>query len=202
MLVNFSLITGYHTDKVVDQGTGTLAIATWLPQLHPPSCGNTKTQKCNKANGFQMGILYMSLYVIALGTGGLKSSVSGFGSDQFDEKDKKEKAQMTIFFSRFYFFINIGTLVAVTFLVYIQDEVRRSLGYGICSVSMLVTILIFLSGSKRYRYKKSLGSPVIQIIQTVLVAFRKRKLEFPSNISLLYEDTAEDLRINHTNQFQ
>lgn len=187
---------------MVNQGSGMLAIATKLPQLRPTPCNTSMSQKCEKANEFQMGILYISLYLIALGTGGLKSSVSGFGSDQFDEKNDKERAQRTLFFSRFFFFISIGTLIAVTFLVYIQDNVGRSWGYGICSVSTFIAILIFLSGTKRYRYKKTKGSPVTNIIQVIVVALRKRKLRCPYNISLLYEDTDDGSRINHTDQFR
>ncbi|GMI95144.1 NRT1/ PTR family 6.2 [Hibiscus trionum] len=183
-------------------GTGALAIATKLPQLRPPPCHASASHTCKPANGFQMGILYVALYLIALGTGGLKSSVSGFGTDQFDEKDEKEKAQMTYFFNRFFFFISIGTLTAVTVLVYLQDEVGRSWSYGICSVSMLVAILIFLSGTKRYRYKKSLGSPIVQIFQVIVAAINKRKMELPYNAELLYEDTPEAQRIHHTDQFR
>lgn len=182
-------------------GSGMLAIATKLPQLRPTPCNASISQECEKAKGYQMGILYISLYLIALGTGGLKSSVSGFGSDQFDERNGKEKAQRTLFFSRFFFIISIGTLIAVTFLVYIQDNVGRSWGYGICSISMFIAILIFVSGTKRYRYKKVKGSPVTDIIQVIVVALRKRKLRCPSNISLLYEDAEEKSRINHTDQF-
>lgn len=143
----------------------------------------------------------MALYLIALGTGGLKSSVSGFGTDQFDQKDEKEKAQMAYFFNRFYFFISTGTLMAVTVLVYLQDEVGRSWAYGICSVSMFVAILIFLSGTKRYRYKKSLGSPIVHIFQVIVAAIKKRKMDLPYNVELLYEDTPEATRIHHTDQF-
>lgn len=148
-----------------------------------------------------MGILYMALYLIALGTGGLKSSVSGFGSDQFDVKDEKEKSQMTYFFNRFFFFISFGTLAAVTVLVYIQDEVSRSWAYGICSVCMVIAILVLLSGTKRYRYKKSVGSPIVHIFQVIVAAIKKRKMELPYNVGSLYEDAPEDLRIEHTDQF-
>ncbi|KAK6273311.1 hypothetical protein POUND7_010394 [Theobroma cacao] len=182
-------------------GTGTLAIATKLPQLRPPPCHASASLTCKPANGFQMGVLYMALYLIALGTGGLKSSVSGFGTDQFDQKDEKEKAQMAYFFNRFYFFISTGTLMAVTVLVYLQDEVGRSWAYGICSVSMFVAILIFLSGTKRYRYKKSLGSPIVHIFQVIVAAIKKRKMDLPYNVELLYEDTPEATRIHHTDQF-
>lgn len=187
--------------RMVIQGTGGLAIATKLPQLRPPPCGATAAH-CKQASGFQMGILYVALYLIALGTGGLKSSVSGFGTDQFDEKDEKEKAQMAYFFNRFFFFISIGTLTAVTVLVYLQDEVGRTWAYGICSVSMSIAIIVFLSGTKRYRYKKSSGSPVVHILQVVVAATRKRKMDLPFHFGSLYEDSPEASRIDHTDQFR
>ncbi|XP_059637978.1 protein NRT1/ PTR FAMILY 6.2 [Cornus florida] len=183
-------------------GTGMLAIATKLPRLRPPPCHTTAINDCKQANAFQMGILYMALYLIALGTGGLKSSVSGFGTDQFNDRDEKEKAQMDYFFNRFFFLISTGTLMAVTVLVYIQDEVGRSWAYGICSVSMFIAILVFLSGTRRYRYKKSLGSPMVQIFQVMVAAIRKRKMELPYSVGLLYEDSPEASRIHHTDQFQ
>lgn len=180
-------------------GTGMLALVTKLSQLRPPPC--LTNHSCVQANGFQMGILYIALYIIALGTGGLKSSVSGFGTDQFDEKDEREKAQMAYFFHRFFFFISLGTLLAVTVLVYLQDEVGRSWAYGICSVAMFVAILIFFCGTKRYRYKKSVGSPIVHIFQVIVAAIKKRNMNLPYNISSLYENTTEASRIQHTDQF-
>lgn len=186
-------------------GTGLLSVSTKLPQLRPPPCTTTSsseaTLECKRANGFQMGTLYLSLYLIALGTGGLKSSVSGFGTDQFDDKDPKEKNQMTYFFSRFFFFISTGTLLACTVLVYIQDEVGRSWAYGICCISMVLAIIVLLSGTKRYRYKKSIGSPIVHILQVIVAAVKKRNLKYPANIGYLYEDLPEGSRIYHTNQF-
>lgn len=182
-------------------GTGMLAVVTELPQLRPPPC-RRHDMECKQASGVQMGVLYLALYLIALGTGGLKSSVSGFGTDQFDEKDEREKAQMAYFFNRFFFFISIGTLTAVTVLVYIQDEVGRSLAYGICSVAMLIAIFIFLSGSRTYRYKKSSGSPIVQIFQVIAAAIRKRNLGLPYDIEMLYEDAPDASRIRHTDQFR
>lgn len=147
-----------------------------------------------------MGVLYLCLYLIALGTGGLKSSVSGFGTDQFDDKDERERTQMTFFFNRFFFLISMGTLLAVTVLVYLQDEVGRSWAYGICCLSMVVAIVIFLSGTKRYRYKKSSGSPIVHILQVIVASLRKRNLKY-DNLSILYEDRPEATRIPHTQQY-
>ncbi|ERN00369.1 hypothetical protein AMTR_s00104p00113760 [Amborella trichopoda] len=184
-------------------GTGMLAIVSRIPQLHPPPCGHGN-HHCEQANGLQMGVLYISLYLIALGTGGLKSSVSGFGTDQFDEKDEKERTQMAHFFSRFFFCISLGSLLAVTVLVYIQDAVGRSWAYAICSLSMIVAIAIFLFGTPRYRFKKSAGSPIVHILQVIMAAMRKRKrnLQLPQESSLLYEDCNGAPRIPHTKQFR
>ncbi|PWA59825.1 major facilitator superfamily protein [Artemisia annua] len=149
-----------------------------------------------------MGILYLALYLIAVGTGGLKSSVSGFGTDQFDEKNEAEKTQMAYFFNRFFFFISLGTLTAVTVLVYIQDEVNRSLAYGICAISMFIAILIILSGTRKYRYKKSAGSPIVNILQVLVVAIKKRKMDLPYDYGMLHETSTDGSRIRHTDQFR
>ncbi|KAH9604346.1 hypothetical protein KSS87_011938 [Heliosperma pusillum] len=182
--------------------TTLLAVSTRLPNLHPQPCLNTKTSKCEPATSFQMGVLYLSLYLIALGTGGLKSSVSGFGADQFDESDEKESASLACFFNRFFFFISTGSLLAVMALVYIQDEVNRSLAYGICSMSMLIAIFTFLWVAKRYRYKRSLGSLIAHILQVIVVAVKKRKMKIPVNIDILNENLSVVSRIYHTNQFR
>lgn len=189
------------------QGTGMLAISTRLPQLQPTPCNvqnSIKSSNCEPATASQMAVLYLSLYLMALGTGGLKSSVSGFCTDQFDENDEKEKAQLTLFFNWFFFFITLGTLLAVTVLVYIHDEVGRIWGYGICSFSMFVAILIFLSGTKRYRYKKTMKSPIAQILQVLIATARKRRLQLPKSHRFLYnyEDNPDSSTISHTDQFR
>ncbi|XP_047059305.1 protein NRT1/ PTR FAMILY 6.2-like [Lolium rigidum] len=182
-------------------GTGLLAVSTTLPQLRPPPCVAGSAAPCEEATGLQMGVLYVCLYLIALGTGGLKSSVSGFGTDQFDERDDRERTAMGYFFNRFFFIISVGTLLAVTVLVYIQDHIGRSWAYGICSGTMLVAIAVFLSGTRRYRYKRSSGSPVVHILQVLVAATRKRGLKRPLTAAALYEDRPEDARIPHTAQF-
>lgn len=149
-----------------------------------------------------MAVFYLSIYTVAVGLGGIKCSVSGFGTDQFDQKDEKEKSQMAHFFNRFYFFISIGTLLAVTVFIYIQDKVARVWGYGSCTVMMLLAIGIFLTGTRRYRYKECLGSPVIQILQVLVAAIRKRTLKFPSNMQHLHETHSEESRITRSCQFR
>lgn len=179
------------------QATGVtiLTISTAIPSLQPPKCVRN-SGSCVPATDLQLAILYIALYLTALGTGGLKSSVSGFGSDQFDESNKQEKAQMTAFFNWFFFFISIGSLAAVTVLVYIQDNLGRRWGYGIVACSIGLGLLIFLSGTRRYRFKKLVGSPLTQIASVFIAAWRKRHMELPSDPSLLYN--VDDHHITQT----
>jgi dipeptide/tripeptide permease len=169
----------------------------------------TQSSTCTRASGLQLGMLYLALYLTALGTGGLKSSVSGFASDQFDEKDRAEKVQMMRFFNWFFFFISLGSLLAVTVLVYMEDNLGRKWGYGLCAGVICLGLVVFLSGTNRYRYKKLIGSPLTQIAAVVVAAWRKRKLELPADPALLYDgDGNESVRsklkqkLPHTKQFR
>lgn len=166
-------------------GVALLAVSTMIPSLRPPQCA-ANSDACEPATEAQLGVLYLSLYLTALGTGGLKSSVSGFGSDQFDDSNKEERSHMTKFFSWFFFFISIGSLAAVTILVYIQDNMGRQWGYGICACAIILALVVFLCGTKRYRFKKLVGSPLTQIAAVFVAAWKKRHMELPSDSSLLF----------------
>ncbi|OWM71820.1 protein NRT1/ PTR FAMILY 6.3-like [Punica granatum] len=175
-------------------GVTILTLSIIIPGLRPPECNPATGSPCVPATETQLMVLYLALYTVALGTGGLKSSVSGFGSDQFDESNKLERAQMTTFFNWFFFFISIGSLCAVTVLVYIQDHLGREWGYGICASAITIGLVVFLSGTKKYRFKKLVGSPLTQIAAVFVCAWRKRRLELPSDPSALYnvDDIAGD----------
>ncbi|CAM8988910.1 unnamed protein product [Rhodiola kirilowii] len=177
------------------QATGVtiLTISTIIPSLRPPKCDDPTGLGCIPATELQLTVLFIALYLTALGTGGLKSSVSGFGSDQFDDKEPTERANMASFFHWFFFFISIGALVAVTVLVYIQDHVGREWGYGICAFAIVFGLVVFLAGTRKYRFKKLVGSPLTQIASVFVAAWKKRNLDLPSEPLMLYagDDDAE-----------
>ena len=113
--------------------------------------------------------------------------MSGFGADVFDGRNPREERAMVFFFNRFYFCISLGSLFAVTVLVYVQDNVGRRWGYGACVVAILAGLGVFLTGTRRYRFKKLAGSPLTQIAAVTAAAWRKRALPLPSDPSSLYD---------------
>ncbi|KAJ7568835.1 hypothetical protein O6H91_01G050200 [Diphasiastrum complanatum] len=191
-------------------GMSVLTISASLPSLRPPECSTVDPGSCRPAKGVELAMLYLALYSMALGTGGIKSCVSAFGADQFDEYDPDEKRHMSYYFNWFFVCITTGALVAVTLLVYVQDNIGRGIGYGLCAGSMLIAISVFVAGIQSYRFKAPAGSPLTPILQVLVAAYYKRKLELPSDPNLLYEEpygkrTVTGLstkRLAHTKQFR
>ncbi|PHT51874.1 Protein NRT1/ PTR FAMILY 6.4, partial [Capsicum baccatum] len=177
-------------------GATLLTLATSIPSMKPPVCDSRSKGHCIEASGQQLILLFAALYTIALGCGGIKSSVSGFGSDQFDSSNPKENKAMIYFFNRFYFCISLGSLFAVTVLVYIQDNVGRGWGYGISAGTMVLAVAVLLGGTSLYRFKKPEGSPLTIIWRVLILAWRKRKLPHPSDPGFLNE--YHNAKVPHT----
>ncbi|KAL0307038.1 UNVERIFIED_CONTAM: protein NRT1/ PTR FAMILY 6.4 [Sesamum radiatum] len=168
-------------------GVTLLTLATTIPSMKPPPCQNSRKQQCIEASGQQLALLYVALYTIAAGGSGIKSNVSGFGSDQFDTSNPKEEKAMIYFFNRFYFCISLGSLFAVTVLVYIQDNVGRGWGYGISAGTMIVAVLILMWGTRLYRFRRPQGSPLTVIWRVLYSAWKKRSLSYPPQPTMLNE---------------
>ncbi|EYU34037.1 hypothetical protein ABFS82_13G014400 [Erythranthe guttata] len=171
-------------------GVTLLTIATTIPSMRPPTCNSrvgSPPQDCIAATGRQLALLYAALYTIALGGGGIKSNVSGFGSDQFDTSDPKEEKAMVYFFNRFYFCISLGSLFAVTVLVYIQDNVGRGWGYGISAGTMVFAVGVLIFGRAFYRFRIPKGSPLTVIWRVLYLAWKKRRVDYPSQVNMLNE---------------
>lgn len=177
-------------------GVTLLTLATSIPSMKPPVCDSRSQGHCIEASGQQLALLYAALYTISLGCGGIKSSVSGFGSDQFDSSNPKENKAMIYFFNRFYFCISLGSLFAVTVLVYIQDNVGRGWGYGISAGTMVLAVAVLLGGTSLYRFKKPEGSPLTIIWRVLILAWRKRKFSHPSDPGFLNE--YHNAKVPHT----
>ncbi|CAL9176226.1 protein NRT1/ PTR FAMILY 5.2-like [Musa acuminata AAA Group] len=160
-----------------------LTLAVSISPLKPESC----KVNCEPTSTLQLAAFFGGLYIIALGNGGTKPNISTIGADQFDEFDPKEKMHKLSFFNWWMFSIFVGTLFAHTFLVYIQDNVGWSLGYGIPTLGLLISVLIFLAGTPYYRHKLPQGSPFTRMARVIVAATRKWKLPIPNDPKELHE---------------
>lgn len=146
-----------------------LTLSASIDSLRPPPC---TARPCKKATDGQTLFLYGALALIALGTGGIKPCVSTFGADQFDENDQKEVQKKYAFFNWFFFAINMGALLGITVLVYIQDNYGWVWGFGIPTVAMFCSIFILAAGVPYYRHQKPMGSPFTRFLQVLVVSLR------------------------------
>lgn len=61
-------------------------------------------------------VLFVGLYSVALGVGGIKGSLPPHGAEQFDEETPSGRRQRSFFFNYFIFSLSCGALIAVTVL--------------------------------------------------------------------------------------
>lgn len=183
---------------------GILTFSASVPSFRPPDCGDST---CEQATLAQRVILFTGLYVIAF-AGGIKPCVSSFGADQFDESKPVERAKRGSFFNWFYFCINIGALISSTCVVWVQDNLGWTLGFGIPTISMRLAIGSFYWGTPLYRFQKPGGSPLTRICQVVVASFSNLNLETPEDSSLLYELPEKSSaikgsrKLEHTDEFK
>ncbi|XP_071687576.1 protein NRT1/ PTR FAMILY 8.1-like [Rutidosis leptorrhynchoides] len=183
-------------------GMSLLTISASVPGLKP-SC---KSKGNCKATSADIEIAYVALYLVALATGGIKSCVSTYGADQFDEADEVENKRKSSFFNWFYFASSIGALLTTSIQAVIQD---RGWGwkFGLPAVAMSIAVGSFYSGTHLYRYQKPSGSPFTRIFQVIVASWRKRGVHLPIDKSNLYEtrDAKSTIvgsrKIEHTKDF-
>ncbi|KAL3507582.1 hypothetical protein ACH5RR_032964 [Cinchona calisaya] len=173
-------------------GMSLLTLAVSVPGLRPPHCADPNGINCKKADTLQLAVFFSALYTLAVGTGGTKPNISTIGADQFDEFDPKEKHHKLSFFNWWMFSIFLGTLFANTVLVWIQDNVGWTLGYGLPTVGLTISILIFLVGSPFYRHRVPTGSPFTRMAQVIIGSLRKWQVSVPTDPKELYELDLEE----------
>ncbi|KAL6983545.1 hypothetical protein U1Q18_016930 [Sarracenia purpurea var. burkii] len=162
----------YLTSAVVEfLGLIILAVQARSPSLKPPACiPNVADNPCQQVSGGKAALLFIGLYVVALGIGGIKGSLPVHGAEQFDERTSPGRKQRSTFFNYFVFCLSCGGLIAVTLVVWVEDNKGWQWGFWISTLAIFLSIPIFLAGSSFYRNKIPCGSPLTTICKVLLVA--------------------------------
>lgn len=202
LLTRFSTIISFGTTELL--GLAMLTLQAHFPSLKPPPCSSEQiTSNCEHPTVGQTAMFYVALYIVALGTGGVRASLSAHGADQFDEKIPEERRLISNFFNWYFFSLCVGGLVAVTFVMWIQENIGWQWGFGISTISIFLALLLFSSGFFTYRNKIPSGSPLTRIAQVFIAAIRNRKLPLPTDSKMLYDVCdIETTTVKHTPQFR
>jgi len=96
----------------------------------------------DNVNGF-----YFGLFLIALGSGGIKPLVASFVGDQFDQTNK-DKAK--IVFDAFYWIINFGSFFASLLMPLLLRDYGPAWAFGVPGILMFIATMVFWSGKKKY----------------------------------------------------
>jgi POT family proton-dependent oligopeptide transporter len=113
---------------------------------------------------------FTGLFLVALGSGGIKPLVSAFVGDQFDHSNKH---LAKIVYDAFYWIINFGSFFASLLMPIFLRNYGPHIAFGIPGVLMLIATVIFWSGRNKYVHVPPAASnphSFMHVVRTALFA--------------------------------
>ncbi|GFN96362.1 solute carrier family 15 member 4-like [Plakobranchus ocellatus] len=102
------------------------------------------------------------LGLVAIGTGGIKSNVGPFGAQQVEDLGRDA---VQVFFNWFYWFINVGGLIAFTGVAYVEQNVSFSIGYLVPLIALVLALIFLNVARRRYIHKDAQGSIFVTFLR-------------------------------------
>ena len=115
---------------------------------------------------------FTGLFLIALGSGGIKPLVVSFCGDQFDQSNK-DKAKVV--FDAFYWIINFGSFFASLFAPLLLMHFGPAVAFGIPGVLMFIATVIFWAGRRQYVNVPPSGNDPDSFLNVIRTALRERR---------------------------
>ncbi|XP_044472182.1 protein NRT1/ PTR FAMILY 1.1-like [Mangifera indica] len=183
-------------------GIALLWLTAMIPQLKPPPCTQFSSN-CESATPVQLLVLLTSFGLISIGAGCIRPCSMAFGADQLDKKDRPNNERLIqSFFNWYYASIGVSTIMALTLIIYIQDQLGWKVGFGIPALLMVFSTVIFLMGSNLYIKVKVEKSLFTGFIQVIVAAFRKRNLDVSDNNLEYYQGQGTNIYITPTEKLR
>jgi POT family proton-dependent oligopeptide transporter len=108
---------------------------------------------------------FSGLFLVCMGTGGIKPCVSAFGADQVAAMDRdrvddngteddspasSESEQVRAFFASFYFCINLGAVTSISIIPIVKHHYGYGAAFLLPSIFIVLAMFTFLSKRKEY----------------------------------------------------
>ncbi|XP_047339569.1 protein NRT1/ PTR FAMILY 1.2-like [Impatiens glandulifera] len=151
-----------------------------IPQAKPPPCIiATSESQCLGPTFYQLVLLCSSFLLMSVGAGGIRSASVAFGAEQLKDSDTLEQVgAMETYLGWYNAMSALSVVIAMTFIVYIQEKFGWRVGFGVPAVLMLVSALSFFMASSLYRNSNTSKSSLMTgLVQVVVAVCRKRGVE-------------------------
>ncbi|XP_030494021.2 protein NRT1/ PTR FAMILY 5.10 [Cannabis sativa] len=184
-------------------GLGLLTLSAILPTLIGFNCQTDDPISCSPPQ-IQVMLFFFSLYLVGAAQGGHKPCTQAFGADQFDGYDLEECKGRSSFFNWWYFGVCVGGTVAIFVVSYVQDNLSWALGFGIPCIAMVIALVVFLIGTRTYRYyciTLNEKGPFVRIGSVFVAAFKNWGTS-PPTISSTEVESHEFLPHQRSEQFK
>ncbi|KAL7153345.1 hypothetical protein ABFS83_04G161800 [Erythranthe nasuta] len=174
-------------------GMVVLTMTAAFPNLHPQKCGSEEDSICTEPSPWQLTFLFSAFVFLIIGASGIRPCNLAFGADQFNPNTDAGKRGINSFFNWYYFTFTFAMMLSLTVIVYVQSSINWAIGLGIPAFLMFLSCTFFFVGTRIYVRVLPEGSPLTSVVQTLVVAFKKRKLDLPEQPSVsLFNHFPED----------
>ncbi|KAG5522031.1 hypothetical protein RHGRI_034292 [Rhododendron griersonianum] len=158
-------------------GMALLWLTTMIPHARPPPCNQTSSI-CISPTTLQLIFLCSSFGLMSIGAGGIRSSSLAFGADQLEKHNsRKNPRALESYFSWYYVSTTFSILVAMTCIVYLQDNLGWEIGFGVPVVLMFLSAALFFLASPFYIKLKAKSSLLTGMFQVIVASYKNRHLE-------------------------
>ncbi|KAF5933613.1 hypothetical protein HYC85_029784 [Camellia sinensis] len=118
-----------------------------------------------------MTFLLSGFALLVVGASAIRPCNLVFGADQFNPKAESGKRAISSFFNWYYFTFTFAMMVSLT------SNVNWALGLAIPTFLMFLSCAVFFIGTRIYVMMVPHGSPLTSVVQVIVAAIKKRKVE-------------------------
>jgi solute carrier family 15 (peptide/histidine transporter), member 3/4 len=156
------------------QGMIFLGLSAMIPGAHPPPC--TRDQ-CAPPDARHLVWLLAGFASQSIGAGGVRPCSMAFGVDQFSRRPKERRSRiLQAYFNAYYASAGVAFMVAITVIVYVQDNV----GLTVPACLMPLSTVSFLLGPRLYIKERGDKKMLCGIGDAVVAAVKNSRARLPA----------------------